>query len=177
MVASDSSEDQASSSRKRHRQHDRDHDRRRSSHRDNHDSRRHRHSSREERRRDERSSGRNQEKRSRNDFGSRNHHDERPRQSGKKSSFLEDTSQKGPEPGWGRQSETVKSESGEKDVKPVEKEKPNFGLSGKLTEDSNTLNGVVIKYSEPEDARKPVRRWRLYVFKGETHLPMLPIHR
>lgn len=59
----------------------------------------------------------------------------------------------------------------------VEKEKPNFELSGKLTEDTNTYRGVVIKYNEPAEARKPKRRWRLYGFKGEESLPMLPLHR
>jgi len=58
-----------------------------------------------------------------------------------------------------------------------EKEKPNFELSGKLTDDMNTVNGVVIKYSEPQDAKKPKRRWRLYPFKGEKALPTLYIHR
>lgn len=59
----------------------------------------------------------------------------------------------------------------------VEKEKPNFGLSGALTEDTNTVNGVVVKYSEPPEARKPKRHWRLYPFKGEMALPTLHIHR
>jgi smad nuclear-interacting protein 1 len=35
----------------------------------------------------------------------------------------------------------------------------------------------VIKYTEPADARKPKRRWRLYPFKGEKALPVLYIHR
>lgn len=60
---------------------------------------------------------------------------------------------------------------------PVEKEKPNFGLSGALLKDTNTYKGVVIKYSEPIEARKPKRRWRLYVFKGDQELPMYQIHR
>ncbi|XP_045461976.1 smad nuclear-interacting protein 1-like [Harmonia axyridis] len=55
--------------------------------------------------------------------------------------------------------------------------KPNFGLSGKLTEETNTYKGVVIKYSEPPEARKPKRRWRLYPFKGEKALQTLYIHR
>lgn len=58
-----------------------------------------------------------------------------------------------------------------------DKEKPNFALSGALTEDANKVNGVVIKYAEPPEARKPKRRWRLYPFKGETALPVLHIHR
>lgn len=36
---------------------------------------------------------------------------------------------------------------------------------------------MVIKYSEPEEARKPKRRWRLYPFKGEKALPVLYVHR
>jgi smad nuclear-interacting protein 1 len=70
----------------------------------------------------------------------------------------------------------VKNED-EKDEKVEEKKKPDFGLSGKLTEDTNTYRGVVIKYSEPPEARKPKRKWRLYVFKGEESLPHIEIHR
>ena len=55
--------------------------------------------------------------------------------------------------------------------------KPDFKLSGKLTEDTNTYRGVVIKYNEPPEARKPKRRWRLYPFKGDESLPILHIHR
>jgi smad nuclear-interacting protein 1 len=54
------------------------------------------------------------------------------------------------------------------DVKP--EIKPNFSLSGKLAADTNTFNGVVVKYSEPAEARKPTERWRLYVFKGEEQV-------
>ncbi|XP_014272554.1 smad nuclear-interacting protein 1 [Halyomorpha halys] len=62
--------------------------------------------------------------------------------------------------------------------KPLEnKAKPDFGLSGKLAEEVNTYKGVVIKYSEPPEARKPKRRWRLYPFKGDKSLPTLYIHR
>lgn len=59
-----------------------------------------------------------------------------------------------------------------------EKEKPNFGLSGKLTEETNTFRGVVIKYSEPPEARKPIKtRWRLYPFKDGQALEVMYIHR
>jgi smad nuclear-interacting protein 1 len=74
---------------------------------------------------------------------------------------------------WGKP--TVKEEPGETSAE--EKKKPDFGLSGKLTEDTNTFKGVVIKYSEPPEARKPKRRWRLYVFKGQESLPFIEIHR
>jgi smad nuclear-interacting protein 1 len=60
---------------------------------------------------------------------------------------------------------------------PQPKEEPDFALSGKLTEDTNTYRGVVIKYNQPAEARKPRKRWRLYPFKGDQALPMLPVHR
>ncbi|XP_054638520.1 smad nuclear-interacting protein 1 [Dunckerocampus dactyliophorus] len=60
---------------------------------------------------------------------------------------------------------------------PADKEKPNFGLSGALTEDTNTFRGVVIKYNEPPEARIPKRRWRLYPFKNDEQLPVMYIHR
>jgi hypothetical protein len=34
------------------------------------------------------------------------------------------------------------------------------------------LQGVVLKYSEPEEARKPKLHWRLYPFKGTEELRM-----
>ncbi|XP_014258803.1 smad nuclear-interacting protein 1 [Cimex lectularius] len=72
---------------------------------------------------------------------------------------------------WGKNDENTKK-------KPMEnKAKPDFGLSGKLAEEVNTYNGVVIKYAEPPEAGKPKRRWRLYPFKGDEVLPTLYIHR
>ncbi|XP_058063563.1 probable serine/threonine-protein kinase DDB_G0280133 isoform X2 [Anopheles bellator] len=69
------------------------------------------------------------------------------------------------------------SEAEDGEPQAVEKQKPNFALSGKLTEETNKVNGVVIMYSEPPGARKPKRRWRLYPFKGDQALPTLYIHR
>ncbi|KAJ3328344.1 Smad nuclear-interacting protein 1 [Gonapodya sp. JEL0774] len=57
------------------------------------------------------------------------------------------------------------------------KEKPNFALSGKLNAEQNTYKGVVLKYSEPPEARKPSQRWRLYVFKDGKETDILHIHR
>ncbi|XP_055682172.1 uncharacterized protein LOC129789399 [Lutzomyia longipalpis] len=74
---------------------------------------------------------------------------------------------------WGKRDDRPSNQ----DNLQVEKEKPNFGLSGKLTEDTNKVNGVIIKYAEPPEARKPKRRWRLYPFKGEQALPTMYIHR
>ncbi|XP_047525242.1 smad nuclear-interacting protein 1 isoform X3 [Pieris napi] len=70
-----------------------------------------------------------------------------------------------------------KTEVKDEGDKPADKEKPNFGLSGKLTADVNTVNGVVVKYTEPDDAKQPKRRWRFYPFKGDKALPILYIHR
>jgi smad nuclear-interacting protein 1 len=63
------------------------------------------------------------------------------------------------------------------DNKIVNKEKPSLELSGNLAKDTNTFNGIVIKYNEPPEARKPKKRWRLYVFKGNEELPFYQIHR
>ncbi|KAF9164687.1 Smad nuclear-interacting protein 1 [Actinomortierella ambigua] len=72
-------------------------------------------------------------------------------------------------------------EEEEKSKKPViaeeDKEKPNFGLSGALAEETNTVNGTVLKYNEPPEARKPSKRWRLYVFKDGKEINVLHIHR
>ena len=42
---------------------------------------------------------------------------------------------------------------------------PNFEPSGLLAKESNSKNGVALKYAEPAEARKPKKKWRLYVFK------------
>ncbi|EYC33235.1 hypothetical protein Y032_0002g678 [Ancylostoma ceylanicum] len=65
-----------------------------------------------------------------------------------------------------------------KQEEPVkEKEKVNLEVSGKLAEDTNMFRGVLIKYNEPPEAKKPTLRWRLYPFKGDESLPVLHIHR
>jgi len=76
---------------------------------------------------------------------------------------------------WGKPpDDKVKKEP---EVAAEDKEKPSLALSGKLSEDTNTYNGVVIKYSQPTEARKPKRRWRWYIFKGDDEMPFLPLHR
>lgn len=52
-------------------------------------------------------------------------------------------------------------------VKPIE---PNYAPSGALAAETNTFQGVVLKYNEPPEARKPVRSWRMYVFKGKDQV-------
>lgn len=63
------------------------------------------------------------------------------------------------------------------DKQNIDKEKPSLALSGNLAKDTNLVNGIIVKYNEPPEARKPRRRWRLYCFKGETELPFYQIHR
>ena len=77
--------------------------------------------------------------------------------------------------------QALSSEKNENTLQPDairgDKDQVNMALSGKLLEETNTINGVVVKYSEPPEARKPKTRWRLYVFKGNEELPILYIHR
>ena len=55
----------------------------------------------------------------------------------------------------------------------TEKQKPNFGTTGRLAAASNTIQTagqtVILKYHEPAEGRKPSAQdqWRMYVFKGD----------
>jgi len=78
------------------------------------------------------------------------------------------------------ENESVNPETGEEVAKkpkfdPKDKEKPNFKLSGKLTEEQRTTeSGVVLKFSEPGDAKVPKKdKWRIYPFKGKEALDVL----
>ncbi|KAF7157897.1 hypothetical protein CNMCM5623_002331 [Aspergillus felis] len=70
---------------------------------------------------------------------------------------------------------------GESSAPPPEREKPNFGNTGRLAAETNTVNvsggTVVLKYHEPPEARKPPAKepWRLYVFKGEDLLEVVEL--
>ncbi|KAJ1646841.1 hypothetical protein LPJ64_001725 [Coemansia asiatica] len=55
---------------------------------------------------------------------------------------------------------------------PAADDAVDFGLSGKLAAEANTVNGVVLKYAEPPEARKPRHRWRIYVFKDAKDIDM-----
>ena len=77
---------------------------------------------------------------------------------------------------WSKESK-LKTKTNKDDEKVVDKQKPNFETTGKLLEDTNVVNGVVIKYSEPLEAHKPKRKWRFYPFKGDESLPFIPIHK
>jgi len=73
---------------------------------------------------------------------------------------------------WG-----LRSGPGEGKTENKPKEKPNLGLSGALTAETNTYKGVVIKYSEPPEAKIPKKRWRFYPFKGDDMLKIIYLHR
>ena len=55
--------------------------------------------------------------------------------------------------------------------------KPNFANSGALAAETNTFKGVVLKYNENGDARKPNKKWRLYVFKGEEQVDVVHVNK
>jgi smad nuclear-interacting protein 1 len=56
-----------------------------------------------------------------------------------------------------------------------EKEKINLKQSGLLAAEQNTYKGVVVKYSEPPEARIPDVKWRLHVFKGDEQLDVIKL--
>ena len=47
--------------------------------------------------------------------------------------------------------------------KPIKKKLPNFNLSGKLLEDTNLVNGSILKYSEPRNKAIPDKIWTIFV--------------
>ncbi|KAJ1655798.1 hypothetical protein IWQ61_004513 [Dispira simplex] len=55
------------------------------------------------------------------------------------------------------------------------KQQPNFGLSGKLAAETNTVNGIQVDYNEPPEARTPTTKWRLYVFKDDQQIDMFHV--
>lgn len=76
---------------------------------------------------------------------------------------------------YGQRENQGNTETASESTQP--KDQPDFKLSGKLTEDTNTYKGVVIKYNEPPEARKPKKRWRLYPFKNDEALKPFHMHR
>ncbi|SPO22897.1 related to Smad nuclear interacting protein 1 [Ustilago trichophora] len=55
----------------------------------------------------------------------------------------------------------------------IDNDAPNFAPSGLLAAESNTVNGVALKYHEPPEARKPKSPWRLYCFKDGNEQEVL----
>ena len=73
----------------------------------------------------------------------------------------------------GKSNSSSDSDSGSESEEEVEA--PNFGLSGLLTKDTNQVNGVELKYSEPQEARKPSKKWLFIPFKGDEALPKISV--
>ncbi|MES1902711.1 MAG: Smad nuclear-interacting protein 1, partial [Paramarteilia canceri] len=70
------------------------------------------------------------------------------------------------------------AENTKKPSEEIKVEEPNFGRSGKLLEDTNLVNGVVLKYSEPKDSAMPDLNWKLFPFKeNKSILQVLYLHR
>jgi smad nuclear-interacting protein 1 len=65
----------------------------------------------------------------------------------------------------------IGSERGDDQQPQAPKVEPNFGVSGKLAAETNEVNGVVMKFQPPPEARRCTNpRWRLYIFKGDAQV-------
>lgn len=79
-----------------------------------------------------------------------------------------------------KQAKKQKQEEEEAEIPPEDQQKANFGLSGALAKDEhagNMYKGVVLKFSEPPEARAPNTQWRFYVFKKDELLETLHVSR
>jgi len=63
-----------------------------------------------------------------------------------------------------------------KNKEEPEAEKPNFTPSGILAKFTNAVNGAILKFTEPPDAKVPESKWNLYPFKGDQTLSTIPIY-
>jgi len=64
-----------------------------------------------------------------------------------------------------------RDEPGDAQPPPEVHVEPNFGVSGRLAAETNEVNGVVMKFQPPSEARRCTHpRWRLYVFKGDQQV-------
>lgn len=89
---------------------------------------------------------------------------------------------------WGKEEDDHKGKGGGNDKNgdgdgPAPEPTANFGLSGMLAEETLTVKGVKLMYTEPPEKAVPTKRWRLYVFKNGKPLEsegsggVLHIHR
>jgi len=76
-----------------------------------------------------------------------------------------------PEP-WGSHQHDLAYDHEHPPSPPKEKQKPNYGLSGKLAAATNMKNGIVLKYHEPPEAKR-TKGWRIYVFKDGKEIDIL----
>eukprot|EP01127_Copromyxa_protea_P009220 TRINITY_DN2158_c0_g1_i2.p1 TRINITY_DN2158_c0_g1~~TRINITY_DN2158_c0_g1_i2.p1 ORF type:complete len:392 (+),score=93.31 TRINITY_DN2158_c0_g1_i2:156-1178(+) len=65
----------------------------------------------------------------------------------------------------------------EESEEEIEKEKPDYKPSGLLTKDLKTRKGVELVYTECEDGRIPVTKWRLYPMKDNAVIEPYKIHK
>ena len=73
---------------------------------------------------------------------------------------------------WGSHQHDVKHNKTNPPGPPVEKQKPNYGLSGLLAAATNMKNGTVLKYNEPTEGRR-CKGWRIYIFKDGKEIDVL----
>lgn len=57
---------------------------------------------------------------------------------------------------------------------PAAQQGPVFERSGLLAKESNSVNGVALKYHEPPEAQRPKSSWRMFVFKDGKEVGTLP---
>ncbi|CAH8383317.1 unnamed protein product [Eruca vesicaria subsp. sativa] len=78
----------------------------------------------------------------------------------------------------GEDDSIARMKAAEEALAAKKKEEPSFELSGKLAEETNKYRGIALLFNEPPEARKPNKRWRLYVFKDSEPLDEpLQLHR
>jgi len=67
-------------------------------------------------------------------------------------------------------------DDGNDEERVEEVEKPNFHSTGLLQKEVNRLNGVVLKWCEPPEARKPKTKWTIFPFKGDQTMDPMKIY-
>ena len=126
------------------------------------------HNSHHNRRQDQDGYGSNRSSKIRQDQDDNDYY--RPQAKRQRNRFEKEKEKNDTKYGWGKNDETNDDNTGEEETKK-EVEKPNFALSGALANDDktgNVYNGILLKFSEPPEARTPNTRWRLYVFRKQN---------
>ncbi|GFH49082.1 smad nuclear-interacting protein 1 [Chaetoceros tenuissimus] len=127
------------------------------------------HNSHHNRRQDQDGHGPNRNIKSRQAQDDRNDY-YRPQAKRQRNRFEKEEEKNDTKYGWGKNDETNGDNTGEEET-TKEVEKPNFALSGALANDDktgNVYNGILLKFSEPPEARTPNTKWRLYVFRKQN---------
>ncbi|KAK6505189.1 hypothetical protein TWF481_007107 [Arthrobotrys musiformis] len=124
--------------------------------------------SRRDRDRDEKGRDRDRERRRRDDDSSRRDRDRDRDRGGREKEKEKEKDRRRP---------TSKSPPQEEEPEAPPKEAPNFNRTTHLVSETNTLNGVVLKYVEPAESRLPPSSitYRLYVFKSSEILETITL--